>query len=123
MAGTTTQNIHRFYRLAGAATAKAGPRALFRRFLENWLSQAAMARLARLDDALLRDAGLSRRDIEWARQLPMTVDAEKALLDRIGAGSEKADSGLSPEFRANPSSSWLLRAPPCRRHSGPAGQA
>lgn len=89
MAGMTTQNVHRFYRLAGAATARADHRSLFRRFLENWRSQAAMARLARLDDALLRDAGLSRRDIEWARQLPMTVDAEKALLDRIGAGTPR----------------------------------
>ena len=55
----------------------------FGRLVRNWLSQGAIARLARLDDRVLEDVGITRRDIEWARRLPITVNAENALMDRV----------------------------------------
>jgi len=85
MTSTTTHNVHKFYRVARAAKARAGPRSFFRQLLDNWLSQGAIARLAQLDDAVLRDAGITRRDIEWASKLPITVNAEKALIDRVNS--------------------------------------
>ena len=85
MTSTTTHNVHKFYRVARAAKARAGPRSFFRQLLDNWLSQGAIARLAQLDDALLQDAGITRRDIEWASKLPITVNAEDALMQRVGS--------------------------------------
>jgi uncharacterized protein YjiS (DUF1127 family) len=57
----------------------------FERIITNWLSQGAIARLTWLDDQLLHDAGITRHDIEWARRLPITVNAEKALMDRVAS--------------------------------------
>src|SRR5690349_13877280 len=41
MTSTTTHNVHKFYRVARAAKARAGPRSFFRQLLDNWLSQGA----------------------------------------------------------------------------------
>lgn len=55
-----------------------------RQLMANWQARAVIARLDRLDDKLLHDAGLDRSDIEWAKQLPLTVDAEQALYQHAG---------------------------------------
>ncbi|MCB1377951.1 MAG: DUF1127 domain-containing protein [Alphaproteobacteria bacterium] len=57
---------------------------LVRRWMANWQARALIARLDRLDDKLLQDAGLNRCDIAWARQLPLAVNAEQALARRVG---------------------------------------
>lgn len=44
-------------------------------------SRDAFKHLLSLDDALLRDVGVSRADVEWAAQLPLKVNAARALND------------------------------------------
>ena len=53
------------------------------RLVRNWHARIAVARLERLDDFLLRDAGLSRADLNWALKLPFSVNCEQALIDRV----------------------------------------
>ena len=55
-----------------------------RQLAENWQSRAVLARFERLDERLLRDVCLDRSDIEWAKQLPLTVHCERALFARAG---------------------------------------
>ena len=84
MTDMTIQSVDRRRHDRADATTPRRP-IFFKRFIRNWLSQGAIARLAGLDDRLLLDAGITRRDIEWARRLPITVNAEKALLDRVAS--------------------------------------
>lgn len=64
------------------AVEMAGPVALLRRLIGNWRARRAVARLDRLDDFLLRDIGVSRRDVRWAADLPLTCNATLALEER-----------------------------------------
>lgn len=60
----------------------AGPGALLRRLIGNWRARRAVAQLDRLDDFLLRDIGVTRRDVLWAAELPLTCNAALALEER-----------------------------------------
>ena len=53
------------------------------RLFRNWLARGVVARLGRLDDEVLYDFGVKRSDIRWALDLPLTADAQAALLDRV----------------------------------------
>jgi len=64
------------------AVEMAGPVALLRRLIGNWRARRAVARLDRLDDFLLRDIGVSRPDLRWAADLPLTCNATLALEER-----------------------------------------
>lgn len=55
---------------AGFAPGVANLATLFR----NWRARRAVRSLAKLDDHLLRDMGLSRHDISIALQLPLDVN-------------------------------------------------
>jgi uncharacterized protein YjiS (DUF1127 family) len=55
---------------------------LVRRFLHNWRTRRAVARLDHYDDYLLHDIGVSREDVRWAAGLPLTVNAALALEER-----------------------------------------
>ncbi len=46
------------------------------------LDRSAFLTLTGLDDATLRDIGLARADVEWAAQLPLDVNAARALQAR-----------------------------------------
>lgn len=52
------------------------------RFAENWQARRSVRKLLKLDDHILRDTGTSRKDIEWAVGLPLTVNAALALEER-----------------------------------------
>jgi uncharacterized protein YjiS (DUF1127 family) len=78
--GTIESFDRRYYK--AEATTPSQP-TFFKCIITNWLSQGAIDRLSRLDDPVLDDAGITRHDIEWARRLPITVNAEKALIDRV----------------------------------------
>jgi len=42
---------------------------------EQKISRDALAQLNELDDSLLRDIGLNKGDVQWANQLPLSVNA------------------------------------------------
>jgi uncharacterized protein YjiS (DUF1127 family) len=44
-----------------------------------WKSRRELGRLERFDDRLLRDIGVERADIDWARAQPWPIDATEAL--------------------------------------------
>lgn len=52
------------------------------RFIRNWQARRAVARLSELDDYMLRDIGVTREDLNWAKGLPLTVNAALALEER-----------------------------------------
>jgi uncharacterized protein YjiS (DUF1127 family) len=60
-----------------------GNRSLFSRLFHNWKARREVARLAGLDDFMLADIGVSRADVEWAAQLPLTADATEALEEKV----------------------------------------
>jgi uncharacterized protein YjiS (DUF1127 family) len=52
------------------------------RFLRNWRARKAVTRLQDYDDAILRDIGVQRGDVQWAAGLPLSVNAALALEER-----------------------------------------
>ena len=52
------------------------------RFAENWQARRSVRKLLTMDEYMLRDAGTSRSDVEWAAGLPLTVNAAFALEER-----------------------------------------
>ena len=54
-------------------------------------SRDAFKHLLSLDDALLRDVGVTRADVEWAAQLPLSVNAARALQDCAAAHKRLKD--------------------------------
>ncbi|QIG48266.1 DUF1127 domain-containing protein [Nordella sp. HKS 07] len=79
-------------RHAKAVATTPGQLGFFKRVISNWLSQGAIGRLARLDDRVLQDVGLTRDEVEWACRLPITKNAEKALMERVASGENVATS-------------------------------
>lgn len=64
----------------------AGPRKLLdavarnvRRYRELRRDRAAFGNVARLDDRLLEDIGVTREEVEWAARLPLARNAARAL--------------------------------------------
>lgn len=53
-----------------------------RRYRELRRDRAAFLHLARLDDRLLDDIGVTREDVEWAARLPLDRNAARALRGR-----------------------------------------
>jgi uncharacterized protein YjiS (DUF1127 family) len=49
---------------------------------ENWKAHRAISNLAGFDDHMLRDIGLTRADVLWAEDLPLSVNAVMALEER-----------------------------------------
>jgi len=49
----------------------------------HWQAHRSVRHLASLDDHVLRDIGLTRDDVEWAEQVPLTQNAVLALDDRV----------------------------------------
>jgi len=47
----------------------------YNRRREQKISRDALAQLNELDDCLLRDIGISKADVQWANQLPLSVNA------------------------------------------------
>ncbi len=56
------------------------------RFAENWQARRSVRKLLTMDEYMLRDAGTSRGDVEWAAGLPLTVNAAFALEERSRKG-------------------------------------
>jgi uncharacterized protein YjiS (DUF1127 family) len=54
-----------------------------RKHYRNWQSRGLVQRMERLDDQQLNDFGLSRSELLWALSLPLSANAEQALLDRV----------------------------------------
>jgi uncharacterized protein YjiS (DUF1127 family) len=52
------------------------------RAYDNWQARRSVRSLLKLDDHVLHDAGTSRRDVEWAASLPLSVNAALALEER-----------------------------------------
>jgi uncharacterized protein YjiS (DUF1127 family) len=49
------------------------------RLLHNWRAKRAVTRMELLNDHLLHDIGLTRADVEWAANQPLTVNAALVL--------------------------------------------
>ena len=49
-----------------AQPAARSPRSIYRRLLVNWHSRRRLAKLKKLNDQLLHDIGLKRKDLQWA---------------------------------------------------------
>lgn len=77
---TTTGASRRPFPLPSALTALAARLARLASIRSN---RSAVRRLARLDDARLRDLGLSRADVDWALSLPWYADPSAALAGRV----------------------------------------
>jgi uncharacterized protein YjiS (DUF1127 family) len=60
------------------------------RLIENWQARRSVASLLKLDDHLLRDAGMHRGDVFWAAHLPLSVNASLALEERLSRVSATA---------------------------------
>ena len=54
-------------------------------------SRDAFRHLLSLDESLLRDVGVTRADVEWAAQLPLSVNAARALQDCAAAHKKFKD--------------------------------
>jgi uncharacterized protein YjiS (DUF1127 family) len=52
------------------------------RFLRRWRARRSIRKLAEFDDYMLADIGVSRCDLRWAADLPLTVNAAIALEER-----------------------------------------
>jgi uncharacterized protein YjiS (DUF1127 family) len=76
-----------------------------RQRLENWLARRAIANLDRFGDYLLRDIGVTREDMRWARDLPLSQDADIALEARC---AEKHQLARAMQDDVRP-----IRALPC----------
>jgi uncharacterized protein YjiS (DUF1127 family) len=65
-----------------ASTQATGIAAAVARFVRNWKARRAVARLQDFDDYMLRDIGVTRLDVRWAADLPLTINAALALEER-----------------------------------------
>jgi Domain of unknown function (DUF1127) len=52
---------------------------LLTRLIANWQARRAVASLAEMDDHILRDIGVSRRDVEGLKHLPLGKNATQIL--------------------------------------------
>ena len=52
------------------------------RTIENWQARNAVRGLLKLDDHMLKDMGTSHSDVQWAANLPLSVNAALALEER-----------------------------------------
>ncbi len=52
-------------------------------FYRPWHRKQDLARLNSFDDALLKDIGLTRSDVDWATHQPWHRDPMSALFDRV----------------------------------------
>jgi uncharacterized protein YjiS (DUF1127 family) len=73
-----------------------------RRMIRNWSARRDIAKLTALDDRLLRDIGVTREDIEWARGLPLAMSAAATAqaADQCGP-HEKIIEVLAGRFQEN----------------------
>jgi uncharacterized protein YjiS (DUF1127 family) len=55
--------------------------AILPRLWRNWRARRSMRLLEKMDDRMLRDMGLTRDDLRWARNLPLSFNATVALED------------------------------------------
>lgn len=61
---------------------EAGHGSFLARIIRNWTARRAVARLEAYDDYMLSDIGVTRDDLRWAANLPLTENAALALEDR-----------------------------------------
>lgn len=52
------------------------------RIYENWQARKTVRSLLKLEDHVLHDVGTLRKDVEWAAQLPLSINAALALEER-----------------------------------------
>jgi uncharacterized protein YjiS (DUF1127 family) len=57
------------------------------RTIENWQARRAVRSLLKLEDHVLHDAGTLRGDIEWAANLPLSINPALALEERTRRAS------------------------------------
>lgn len=70
----------RDYALTYASTREAaGAASWFSRLIRNFMARRAVAALERYDDYILRDIGITRDEVRWAAQLPLSQNAALAL--------------------------------------------
>ena len=83
----TTQCIGTDYHCANSTSPeRAKAESVMQRLFKRWskrrqhkLDRLALKELSSLDDAILRDLGVSRGDVVWASRLPSSVDAAAEL--------------------------------------------
>ena len=66
----------------GASVETTGIAAAIARVVRNWKARRAVTRLQDFDDYMLRDIGVTRLDVRWAADLPLTINAAMALEER-----------------------------------------
>ncbi len=66
-----------------ATTTYKKARATLQEVIANRRARRAVVRLASLDDKVLRDIGVVRSDLDWALRLPLSVNSEEALVERV----------------------------------------
>ncbi len=72
----------RDYALTYAHTREAaGATSWLARIVRNWMARRAVSRLESYDDFILRDIGVTRDEVRWASQLPLSQNAALALED------------------------------------------
>jgi uncharacterized protein YjiS (DUF1127 family) len=52
------------------------------RLWRNWQARKRIEDLRTYDDYMLRDIGLTREEVQWAAELPLTVNSTLALEER-----------------------------------------
>ena len=52
------------------------------RLVRNWKAKRAITRLQDFDDYMLRDIGVTRLDVRWATELPLSTNAALELEKR-----------------------------------------
>jgi uncharacterized protein YjiS (DUF1127 family) len=60
------------------------------RTYENWQARRAVRSLLKLDDHALHDAGTLRGEVEWAANLPLSINAALALEERTRKNGMRA---------------------------------
>ena len=67
---------------ARSSIAAAGTFAALRQLWRNWKARRAVTRLDEFDDYMLRDIGVTRLDVRWASELPLSSNAALELEKR-----------------------------------------
>ena len=62
---------------------------LVSRLWTNWKARREISHLSQFDDYMLRDIGVSREDVNWAADLPISVNPGVALEQRVFNRSRK----------------------------------